>query len=51
VQEAGVQYRRRGCRVCKRTPKSSDLLEIRSKSLKIGAKSLKIRAKMAPNVV
>jgi len=37
-------------RVCKRTPKSFDLLKIRAKSLEILAKSLKIWAKMAPNV-
>jgi len=37
--------RRRGCRGCKRTPKSFDLLKIWAKSLKIWAKSLKIWAK------
>jgi len=49
--------RRRGCRWCKRTPKSFDLVETRLKSLKIRAKSVKtfanslqLRAKMAPNV-
>jgi len=37
--------RRLGCRGCKRTPKSFDLLKIQAKSLKIWAKSLKIWAK------
>jgi len=34
-----------GCRGWKRTPKSFDLLKIRTKSLKIRAKSVKILAK------
>jgi len=49
--------KRWGCRRCKRTPKSFDLLKIRAKSLKIWAKSvkiwaksLKIWAKMAPKI-
>ena len=41
--------RRRGCRGCKRTPKSFDLLKIWAKSLKIWAKSLKIWAKTGQN--
>jgi len=45
-QNVFIQWcRRRGCRECKRTPKSFDLLKIRAKSLKIRAKSLKIWAK------
>jgi len=36
---------RRGCRGCKRTPKSFDLSKIRAKALNIWAKSLKIWAK------
>jgi len=50
--------RRRGCRGCKHTPESFDLLKNWAKSLKnwakplkIWAKSLKIRTKTAPNVV
>jgi len=50
--------RRWGCRVCKRTPKTIDLLKIWAKSLKIQTKSLniwaktsKIWAKMTSNVV
>ena len=48
---------RRGCRKCKHTPKSFDLLKILAKSFKIWAKSLKtftnsvkVWAKMAPNI-
>jgi len=57
--------RRQGCRWCKLTPKSFDLMEIWAKSVEIWGKSVKtftkslkiwenslsIRAKMAPNVV
>ena len=57
--------RRRGCRECKRIPRSFDLLKIRAKSveiwtksvktftnaLKIWAESQKIQAKMAPNIL
>jgi len=41
----GQLCRRRGCRACKRTHKSFDLLKMQTKSLKIWAKSVKIWAK------
>jgi len=42
--------RRRGCRGCKRTPKSLDLLKIRAKSLKMLAIILKIFGKFPENL-